>query len=340
MEPIIQTFLSSIRLGEPATDRGLTLVPVFGELGGASLFVTLGEALADGTLTVTEVSQGGSVPDLRARNSGTVGVLIVDGEELAGAKQNRALNTSVYIGPGQEVVIPVSCTEQGRWSYRSAKFAESGHISAMALRLTAQDSVTESARRGGGFRSDQGRVWAEVAYLQERHGVASPTAAARDVYEARGETVRRREAVFACAPGQLGLLALWNGRVVGLDVVGTSSAYSRLHDRFVRSYVLDAPVGGEAATDADLRTAKEWLAGLAGATVTRHEPPGCGIAYRFTGSGAVGSMLVVDGAILHTVAFAREAQAGDRSHEQRPHEQRPHEQRYPGYSERRGRFPW
>jgi uncharacterized membrane protein len=335
MESVIRTLLGSIQLGDPVGDRGLTILPVLGEFTGVPPLVTLGEALAAGTLTITEVSLGGSVPDLKARNTAAVGVLIVDGEELAGAKQNRVLNTSVYIGPWQEVVIPVSCTEHGRWSYQSTAFSDSGHLSAVAVRMAAHDSVTRSARRGGGFRSDQGRVWEEVALLQERHRVASPTAAARDVYEARDETVRRRETAFTRVPGQLGLLALWSGRVVGLDVLGTSAAYARLHERFVRSYALDAPGGGPASVEADRRTAKEWLAGLAGSTVTVHESPGQGVAYRFTGSRAVGSLLAVDGAILHAVAFATEAQAQGRFREPRSPEQR-----YPGYFERRDRFPW
>jgi uncharacterized membrane protein len=59
------------------------------------------------------------------------------------------------------------------------------------------------------------------------------------------------------------------------------------------------------------------------------------VAYRFTGSRAVGSLLAVDGAILHAVAFATEAQAQGRFREPRSPEQR-----YPGYFERRDRFPW
>ena len=83
------------------------------------------QALAQKTLTITEVSQGGSVPQLLAVNSGDLPILIVDGEELAGAKQNRILNASVLLAPKSETVIPVSCTEQGRWAYASREFDES-----------------------------------------------------------------------------------------------------------------------------------------------------------------------------------------------------------------------
>ena len=50
-------------------------------------------------------------------------VLLYDGEELLGAKQNRILNVTVLAAARSETRIPVSCVEQGRWHARSASFA-------------------------------------------------------------------------------------------------------------------------------------------------------------------------------------------------------------------------
>jgi hypothetical protein len=36
-------------------------------------------------------------------------VLILDGEELVGTKQNRIVNTTILVAAGCEIVIPVSC---------------------------------------------------------------------------------------------------------------------------------------------------------------------------------------------------------------------------------------
>ena len=72
----ISKLLADVRLGEPTSDEGLTMIPMFGESVGAPEFVTLVEAIGAGSLVVTEVDAGGSVPELRARNDGKTGVLV------------------------------------------------------------------------------------------------------------------------------------------------------------------------------------------------------------------------------------------------------------------------
>ncbi len=334
MSSAIPTLVERLRLGDPVTDGGLTMVPVFGRFDKVPPVVTMEEAIASRILEVTEVSEGGAVPSLRARNTGSIGILILDGEELAGAKQNRVLNTSVFIKPGQEIIIPVSCTEAGRWSYRTTTFDDSGHVAAPAIRLAAARSVTANVRRGGAYHSDQDAVWKEVSSLQERHRLVSPTSAARDVYEGRKSDMERREAAFACLPEQTGLVALWSGRVAGMDVIASDRAYARLHGRLVRSYALDAPIGTPSSVEHDRHAAQEWVAALARVQATEHESPGNGISYRFTGNGVVGSALAVDGAVLHAVAFAT---PGGRTE---PDGSDSRASRYPGFFERRAQFPW
>ena len=64
----------------------------------------------------------GSVPELVALNPLETSVLLYDGEELLGAKQNRILNVTVLVAAASETRIPVSCVEEGRWHARSATF--------------------------------------------------------------------------------------------------------------------------------------------------------------------------------------------------------------------------
>lgn len=327
MDATISTLLGTVRLGEPSSSGALTLLPVFGEMEGAPGFVTLGEALAAGSLLVTEVDVGGSVPELMAHNQGTVGVLVLDGEELVGAKQNRVLNTSIYLAPGAKTVVPVSCTERGRWRHISERFEDSGHVAVPAVRRTAHRSVTANVRSGYSYRADQCAVWNEVDELQSRHAVRSATDAMRDVYEKRAETIASLANDFPLRDGQTGLFALWSGEVVGFDVVAAPAAYRHLHARLVRSYALDALTREARAGADDGHIAKEWLVGLSEAVATTHDSPGDGTSCRYTGPGFIGSALVVEDAVLHAVFFAAEPETAGVD-----------ERRYPTARERRGRM--
>ena len=118
-----------------------------------------------------------------------------------------------------ETVIPVSCTEQGRWSFVSPTFADSGVVLNAASRSRKAASVSESLGRGRRFESDQGEVWASVERLHEASGTAPPTGAMRAAYEQRAEDLTERLAAMPCLPGQRGILAFADGSPVGSDFV-------------------------------------------------------------------------------------------------------------------------
>ena len=60
-------------------------------------YLTLEQALDRDFVQITEMDQAGSVPELRLINKGKKKVLIVEGEELVGAKQNRIVNATFLI---------------------------------------------------------------------------------------------------------------------------------------------------------------------------------------------------------------------------------------------------
>ena len=123
----------AIQLGEPVEHRGIVVAPLFPRSDPRAEYVTLDEALPLG-FAVTEVDAAGSVPELAVDNPLDSHVLLYDGEELVGAKQNRILNVSVLVGARSKTRIPVSCVEQGRWSSRSARFGAASHTAYPELR--------------------------------------------------------------------------------------------------------------------------------------------------------------------------------------------------------------
>jgi hypothetical protein len=107
MENAVKSRLQSVQLGEPQIYKNIAIVPLVTPGDGVFQYNTLGEALAASNLAIIEISAAGSVPELMVVNRSSTPVLLVDGEELAGAKQNRVLNTSLLIKEGSETKIPV-----------------------------------------------------------------------------------------------------------------------------------------------------------------------------------------------------------------------------------------
>ena len=132
--------LPEIRVGEPIRHEALAVFPLFSPPEGDVEYLLSDEAIAAGSVTVEEVSEGGSVPNLLVTNHGDSRVLFLEGEELRGAKQNRVLNTSVLVAAHSKTTIPVSCVEQGRWRYRSRQFVV-GRISLVVQAAAPSQAV-------------------------------------------------------------------------------------------------------------------------------------------------------------------------------------------------------
>ena len=110
--------------------------------------------------------------------------LLMDGEEIVGAKQDRALNTTVLLAPKSRTMIPVSCVEMGRWHYSSKTFESHSRTMNADMRKSKSMSVNEHLNRTGRFTADQGQVWYEIDRKYDRMCVDSTsTMAMSAIYE-------------------------------------------------------------------------------------------------------------------------------------------------------------
>src|SRR5205809_200966 len=108
-------------LGSPRSFRGLTVLPLIPVRRPALDYLGLDEAVASG-LVVSELDDG-AVEALVVENPLADRVLLYEGEELLGAKQNRIVQRSVLVPARSSLKIPVNCVEQGRWSSGGGRFA-------------------------------------------------------------------------------------------------------------------------------------------------------------------------------------------------------------------------
>lgn len=303
----LTSFIDAVGLGDPITVRNLLVLPIFGPKSGPA-FTCLADALASGWAEVTEVSDSGDVNTLSVQNRGPSAILVFDGEELVGAKQNRIANTTVFVTPRSNTLIPVSCVERGRWRYTSRRFA-AGSVLPSSMRRTKVKRVTANLRRTGAYDADQHQVWAEVDSYARRRAVRTPTGALADVTARDGATISAYVEATPCIDGQTGVAAFVNGELAALDILGNATAYAELHPRLIGAIAAEAVEADSlhgAPSDLDVRAA---LARVGGAPFTEATAPGSGLDLRFELDDHTVTALLVDDAVVHLAMFATPVRA-------------------------------
>ena len=304
MENIIKAQLEGIKFGEIQIHNHVAAIPTISTNGSGPDYWTLKEAMEKSLLTISEVSEGGHVPELKVSNKGDKPVLLLDGEELSGAKQNRVLNTTILLKEKSETTIPVSCTEHGRWSYSSMHFEESGFIMSAKLRGVKNASVCENLKAESMFRSDQGAVWNEIDEQARANKVNAPTGAMRDVLEAKQEDMDSYLEQFPLVTDQNGLLVMVNGAVIGLDMISRKQAFEILHPKLIKSYVMDAlTVKQMKGKEASREKADAFLKKILQCKENTFDSVGYGRDYRYEGQKIVGSALVHESTVIHAAFF-------------------------------------
>lgn len=300
----ISRFLSTVEFGTPVHVKNLSMFPVLAGADAPAGYLTLDEALAHGWAKVTEVSEGGSVPTLRVTNGGAKPVLIVDGEELVGAKQNRIVNLTILVAEQSAIDIPVSCVEAGRWGGRSRQFAAAPRAHYAAARAQKLAHVSRSMREQGERCADQGAIWNDIAEKSRRLGARSETGAMDAMFETAGATLDEFEEQLRPVERQAGALFAINGVIVGLDLFDTPATWRKLMPKLVHSYGLDAidrlpQRRREAKPDPAL-----FVHAVAKAKASEFPAIGVGKDLRLEGAGIAGGALAVGDGIVHLVAFA------------------------------------
>jgi hypothetical protein len=294
----------NIQLGDAVEHRGVAIAPLFPRNNPKADYLTLEDALPLG-FRVTEVDAAGSVPELLALNPLDKPVLLYDGEELLGAKQNRILNVTVLAAARSETRIPVSCVEQGRWHARTLTFGAAPHAAYPELRRRKAEQLSAAPLAPG---LAQAAVWEEVAAKAGRHGVQSPTGAAADIYSSRERDFANLRRAYPLAPGQSGTLFALGDEQICLDYLSRPAAFARLYRKLLDGYLLDA------LERLDRKPAsREGLAAFvaSAARAPQHRSPSAGLGQdvRLAGAGVVGSGLVLDEELLQLSAFTTDGDA-------------------------------
>lgn len=196
-------------------------------------------AIARNFVEVREVGYSGSVNNLELINTSDKYIFFLDGDILSGAKQNRVLNTSVFIAPNTKLNIPVSCVEQGRWRSVSSKFRPTDYISPDTLRAKKLKAVNKNLRGGRGHFADQGEVWKEVFDFLEHHKSNSPTMDFTKVYKDKEKDFNKFVKQFQVNPESNGVAMFVDNTPLGIDIFNKTDIYQEYFPKRLRGIALE-----------------------------------------------------------------------------------------------------
>src|SRR6185295_8329298 len=289
-----------VRVGTPLCYKSLSVFPLFAEPSGPLQYLLANEAIGDKLLTVEEISEAGSVPELLVDNRADMRVLFIEGEELVGAKQNRILNTSVLIAAHSKTKIPVSCVERGRWGYKSRHFGSGGTHSPSKLRHALKTSVSQSLKSGRGYRSDQGKVWNEVDKVQALFSVESETSAMADTFAAQKQRMDEFNERLPYPDGAAGIAVAIGEKLAAVDLFDKPSTCQKVWGRLLTGFILDALEAPAGSGHVEPGAVEEMLVGLRNSSWQQTEAVGEGEEFRTESiEGSQASVLTFDGSVVH-----------------------------------------
>jgi hypothetical protein len=299
----MKLFQRDLEVGEAVRIGGLTVYPLLGSDEGGLDYLTAPEALGVGLTEVSELDHP-SVPSLRVTNLADVPVLFVEGQTLLGGAQNRTMNVSVLVPAKSQTSLPVSCVEAHRWNTGTGRtYRAAGKVAPGSLRsakIGGLDYRRETVRMRS---SDQGQVWEEVRRLEVGHQAFSDTAALDDLQErieAHHATNLNR---VVSQPGQVGVVCVAAGRVVGLDLFDKSSTLEQFLRAIVGGHTLDAAMGDQSEETTDgIQVIEAFLALVEAARVERADAVGLGGEILLQDA-VNGVGLELEGTLVHLAAF-------------------------------------
>lgn len=252
-----ESFYAQLSVGEPAVCGNLAVYPVSLPGGGEKLgdVLTMAEAVETGKFKIAELEEGASVNTLEVRNNTDKYVVLLAGEMIRGAKQDRIISFDTVVPPGGKFGVDAFCVEAGRWTEVSKHFTYEKEMAPASVRATAQG------------KQDQGEVWAEVSKVNAKRGAVTQTdalTASYDSEEFRADVKKYEVALKDLAKNRdvVGVVVVAEGDVKAGDVFANHDLFAAVWPGLLTSYAMDAALAGELGEVPDAAAMEEYIAQL------------------------------------------------------------------------------
>lgn len=279
--------------------KNISIVPLKSENKTKVDILSLKKGLELGLVEVKECEHS-TVNTIMVTNNAVTPLILVDGDEITGAKQNRIVNTTILIPPKTTMKVSVSCTEHGRWHFKGngskkSNFTYSNYFAnSNTRRAKAQNLHAE--------KDCQSAVWESIDAVESRVAYKSPTSALNDSYE---NIINKDDYLnhFECLANQTGLIAIIDGEIRGLEIFANPQMYKDYHEKIINSYVIDSINTENIENDVDFDEVFDILVNLESSKFRKNKTEGLGESFNFSNKSGIGSVLIYEGELLHMPFF-------------------------------------
>jgi len=215
-----------------------------------SKYISLGDALKQNKIKITESQDGEEVNKLFAQNTSKDTIILLGGEVISGGKQDRMIAGDMILPPGKgKVDMQVFCVEHGRWTYKNQG------ASAKSLGFSASYSVASTeVRKAGNVNKDQSKVWEKVKDVTDKNNAPSGTGtymalATDSVYEKNLDSYRIFfTTVLKSNPAMIGFVAVTGDSILGCDLFASHALLMQHASNVISSYATEAMSNGKKVT--------------------------------------------------------------------------------------------
>ena len=320
MNVLIDGINASLELLRSQKYRNMEVIPL--KLNNCSNreYLTLKRGIISGIVEITECEMS-TVGTVLARNNGNIPLVLIDGDEIVGAKQNRIMNRSLIIPPHSTMHVSVSCTEQGRWHYgrnrreyinlnRDHDFNEDlkeENLEHFEVSDFAADFSTRMRKSEDLFekRDCQSTVWDSISDLENKTLFKSSTSALHDNFENHRSRQNEYLKHFNIEFGQSGAIFIINGQIKGLELFANPSIYHDYHEKIFRTYIMEAMVSDCKFNSSDIsfNELEAFLREISKAEFRYSKEKGIGKHMNFANRYGTGSVLIDGGNLVHINYF-------------------------------------
>ncbi len=227
----MNNIFANLKAAEPVFLRNLKIYPIKGDNGNGFTLTTIEETINAGDAEFRELDTP-DVNEILFINRGNSPVLMLDGDEITGALQNRIISRSDISEPNSTRRISVICAEEDRWGEIGG--FKTGYCSYPGLRAL----LTKSRQT----KTDiQKAIWKEIQRKMTVTKTRSATSSMHDIFENLAEEINRYIEDFqSLNHNAIGLIGTTGNRILGCDMFQNPKIYQKCENKLIRSYALDA----------------------------------------------------------------------------------------------------